>query len=212
MLFLPGRGGARKGAGRPRSSSRRRVSHHGREELSSSHPVHVTVRMIEGMPSLRRRAEHRALLTCFHAMLGQSGFALNEYSIQSNHIHMVVEVDDRGALARAMHSLNRRIACALNRLWKRKGSVFADRYFAVALTCPTQVRNALRYVLNNARHHGLRLRGPDVFSSARWFDGWRRIKALAIDPRRSPVSKARTWLQFKGWRCYGLLIPNVLRG
>lgn len=208
-LYPPGRGGLRKGAGRPRTSKRRTVSHHGRETIDAKHPVHVTSRISEGLPSLRHDAEHEVLVRCFLAMANHPGFALNEYSIQSNHIHMIVEVADAKALSSAMHSLNRRIASALNKLWNRRGSVFSDRYHAVAIKSPRQMRNVLRYVLNNAHHHGIYIDGPDPYSSAPWFTNWRHPEAKP--PHPSPVTRPKTWLQSKGWTRHGLLLPGTLR-
>ena len=55
-----------------------------------------------------------------------------------------------------MQGLAIRIARGLNRLWGRKGKVFADRYHDRVLRTPREVRNALAYVLNNARRHAVR--------------------------------------------------------
>ena len=61
-----------------------------------------------------------------------------------------------------------------NRLWKRLGKVFDDRFYDRVLRTPREVRNALAYVLDNARRHGVVIGPgePDPFSSGRWFDGW----------------------------------------
>ena len=58
-----------------------------------------------------------------------------------------------------MQGLLIRLAKALNRLWRRDRSVFSDRYHDHVLRSPWEVRNAVQYVLNNARKHGLRLAG-----------------------------------------------------
>jgi hypothetical protein len=81
-----------------------------------------------------------------------------------------------------------RLARALNRLWGRKGQVFADRYHVRALRSPLEVRRALAYVLHNARKHGDWGRGIDPFSSGPWFDGFKRT---AVSPRVGvPSSKS----------------------
>ena len=94
-----------------------------------------------------------------------------------------------------MQGLGVRIAKALNRLMGRKGAVFTDHYHARILRSPTQVANALAYVLMNFLHHfpGEAARHHDEprdrFSSA-----WRE---QGTDP---PVAPARTWLLTIGWR------------
>jgi hypothetical protein len=83
-----------------------------------------------------------------------------------------------------MQGLKVRIAKALNKFWKRRGTVFSDRYHARILRTPREVRRALLYVLQNARRHGMRLLGVDPCSSGAWFDGW----AIAVTPPSRPCS------------------------
>src|SRR5689334_13286971 len=168
------RGGPRRGAGRKRKGLRRRVPHRAREAVVARHPVHVTVRMHEGLPSLRRDHARAAIERAFRVGAERFGFRLTQYSLQTNHVHLIAEADDQDALSRGMQGLLVRVARALNRLWSRRGSVFSDRYHARQLKTPREVRSALVYVLQNARHHGLRISGVDLFSSGRWFDGWSR--------------------------------------
>src|SRR6185436_345163 len=87
------------------------------------------------------------------------GMRLIHFSIQSNHIHMIVEANDNRSLWRGMQGLGVRIAKRLNRLWGRKGKVFADRYHSHVMHSPREVRNAIAYTLNNARKHGMRFQG-----------------------------------------------------
>src|SRR5262249_42526068 len=80
------------------------------------------------------------------------------------------------------------------------------RYHLEILTTPTQVRNALCYVLQNARRHRVRLdtrcHGADPFSSAWWFDGWQDASwKLALDPpEMRTVADAESWLLRIGWQ------------
>lgn len=209
-LAFPSWGGRRRGAGRKRIAPRRRVSHRTRELLAARHPVHVTVRLHERLPNLRKDAARAVIERCLHAASKGDGFRLVHYSLQSNHVHGIAEAEDRSALSRGMQGLLVRLARALNRLWARKGSVFADRYHVRQLRTPREVRAALVYVLLNARHHGLRPLDVDLYSSGRWFDGWSRKVVFAS---RSAVAAARTWLLRVGWRRHGLIgLGEVPRG
>ena len=142
----------------------------------------------------------------FSAGSERFGFRLVHYSIQTTHLHLIVEARDSRALSRGMQGLLVRAARALNRAWGRKGSVFADRYHARALSSPLEVRRALVYVLQNARHHGLRVAGVDVYSSGPWFDGWTRWAFATA--RAFPCALAKSWLLRLGWRRHGLLGVN----
>lgn len=213
-LFVHGWGGARKGAGRKRTAPRPLVPHRERESFRAGCPAHVTLRLAPGLPSLRRHGAYRAFL---HALaLGGERFGLRvvHWSALGNHLHLMVEARDRRALSRGMQGLAVRIARALNRLWRRTGRVFADRYHARALRSPREVRAALGYVLSNARRHGIALAGADPFSSGVWFDGWRGAMREGHEAMERPgwLRAARTWLLARGWRRLGLLDVRVRPG
>ena len=204
-------GERRKGAGRKKDPNSG-VPHLRRAPLAARFPVHVTMKLRRGLPKLRRKACYRVLATAFAQARERPGrlengrFRLVHYSIQNDHLHLIVEAKDRPSLSRGLQGLAIRIARGLNRLWHRKGKVFADRYHDHILRTPREVRNALRYVLQNARRHlqHFKKRRPDPFSSGPWFDGWRDF----TDDGRlgtAPLATARTWLLKKGWRRRGLL-------
>src|SRR5262245_60425624 len=178
-------GGKRRGAGRKPARERARVSHAKRERLAGRFPVLVTMRLRAGLQNLRADDTHALLRDVFVA--GSNGaFRVIEYSVQTNHLHAIVEANGERALSRGMNGLATRIARGLNRTWRRAGRVFDDRFHARTLRCPRAVRIALIYVLSNARKHGAwRARMPDEYSSAPSFDGWKgRIhKAAESSPR-----------------------------
>jgi len=163
----------------------------------------VTLKLRRGLPSLRCKHAYAVLTAAFVAMRARGGFRLVQFSVQSNHLHLVCEARDRRELARGIQSLAIRIAKRLNRLWRRAGKLFADRYHDRILRSPREVRNALAYVLNNAAKHGVALpRGErDPSSSGVWFRDWREVRARARDP--SPLAQARPWLLSVGWLRHG---------
>ena len=174
MAFPNRWGGWRENAGR-KPSPDSGVSHLTRPRLAARHPAHVTVRLVKGLPTLRQKETYEALRRAFAAGCERFGFRLCEYSVQGNHLHLITEAKDRSAMSRGMQGLLIRVAKALNKLWRRRGTVFADRYHEVILKTPRQVRHALNYVLNNARKHGVRLRKAlDYFASGPWFKGCAR--------------------------------------
>jgi len=215
-LALSVMGGRRRGAGRKPNGPRAGVSHLSRPNLAARFPVHVTLRLRDGIPSLRTGRMHAALRSCLaeaNARAEEAGRGrVVHYSIMPNHLHFLWEARDGAALSRGVQGLATRIARAVNRVGQRSGKVFGDRYHARILKTPREVRLALTYVLSNARRHGL-VRGRtsatwvDPYSSAAVFDGWRtKVTGPAFD---LPVSKARTWLLAVGWRRSGLLDPAI---
>ncbi|MEC7521552.1 MAG: hypothetical protein VYE22_16855, partial [Myxococcota bacterium] len=74
---------------------------------------------------------------------------------------------------------------------------------------PRAVRNAIAYVLGNARRHGVAPDDPtwvDPLSSGYFFDGWTRAvrtTSTILPSRASPAERAETWLLSVGWRRAG---------
>ncbi len=181
--------------------------------------------MAKDVPNLRR-SEPVALIREAIAASHTDAFRILEYTVLGNHVHLAVEADSQAALASAMRTLGVRLAKRLNRCFARRGALFAERYHARRLHTPREVRNVLRYLLLNARHHatqrGQRLaRGwVDPASSAAWFDGWQHphhldrtaywIAQLLRHPR--PTQLPRTWLCTLGWRRHGLLEIDDIPG
>jgi len=205
------------------------MPHATRPAHKASFPVLVTTRLRPGLQSLRHPAEAariRAALTSAVAAGTASGsggargagaapFQVVHHSIQSNHLHLLIEATDRRALSGGLRGLLVRIARALNRLWGRRGSVFADRFHERVLLNPRQVRNALVYVLQNLRKHGIHMHEPDPFSSGPEFDGWSARSPGSGSSGRSFLQRAgrveipspKTWLLGVGWQRHGLIDP-----
>ncbi len=169
--------------------------------------MHVTLRVREGVPSLRNVRLVREVEDSFRKACDRGKFRLIHYSLQSNHVHLIAEAKDAESLGRGMMSIASRLARAVNRVYSRKGRVLADRYHARVLKTPREVRNALAYVLLNARRHAGRRAKPDgkldPASSGRWFDGWRKRFGIARDA--PAIARPHSWLVQKGWRRHGLI-------
>ena len=92
-LKYRGRGGYRPGAGRPRSG-RHAVPHRSRPKVAARHPVHVTLRVRDEVWNLPSRRCFRALARGFARGNDRFGFRLIHFSVQGNHLHLIVEVAD----------------------------------------------------------------------------------------------------------------------
>jgi REP element-mobilizing transposase RayT len=198
-------GGKRRGSGGKRRG-RRMVPHRRREGFASRYPSHITLRFIDGVPTMRRDKAFRAIRAAMYVVMKHAGFRIVHLSIQRNHVHMICEASDRTALARGIQGFKISAARKLNKVLGRNGSIFADRYHAELLTTPMQVRNAICYCLNNWRRHG-EDRGATVrvdhFSTGYWFDGWKERGPLQHVPSGAeilPSCRAQTWLLDRGFR------------
>lgn len=212
LSFMPKR--RAKGAGRKPSGDRAGVSHAPRPELSSKHPVHVTLKTRPEVGFLRtppvRHAVRRAVDCSLVWSRAREEFRICHLSIQGEHIHMIAEADDKQALSRGVQGFTISCARRINQVLGRTGKVFADRYHARALTNPRQVRAVLAYVLNNWKHHGFDRHSRqrlDPYATGHAFDGWHDAP-----PRPKPGDREaflvwypKTWLLSTGWKRHGLI-------
>jgi REP element-mobilizing transposase RayT len=76
--------------------------------------VLVTIRVRAGLPSLRKKREFELIRSRLALAAERFEVRLVEYSVQSNHAHLIVEAADERALGRAMKGLLVRIARGLN--------------------------------------------------------------------------------------------------
>jgi len=216
--------------GRPASGARLGfVAHRTRETHDARHPVHISMKREKLAPSLRSERVYAAILTQL-ARLKKRAMALKvrvrvvHFSVQHDHLHLIVEGKDRQDLSAQMRTLFSRIALAVNRVAGRRGKLFRDRHHRVELTTPTQTRNALVYVLFNDRKHDIEnggvvsersLRELDGQSSVAWITEWNesarpppemleKMRARSTDvDGTTPIVAPDTWLARTGWHARG---------
>jgi putative transposase len=215
--------------GRRPNGPRAGSPHKTRPEISAKHPVHIVLRVVPAIGSLRKRLMYAALrqatitvaLRELHDAT-EGAFRIIHISIQRTHVHLLVEADNKHALARGMQSFQISAAKHLNRAASRKvmkqggarrrGTVFPDRYHLEIIRNPTQARRALAYVLNNWRKHRedealleARTWKVDPYSTGALFAGWKEREDEPLLWRTPTtyeplvVYLPNTWLLQKGW-------------
>ena len=210
------RGGVRKGAGRKASPARKGfVEHAARPPHDDETPVHVTVRAVGSVPYLRSQHVFAAIRALF-ARASEKGLRLLHFTVQGNHLHLIVEANEGLSLSRGLQRLLSRLAMTINAIARRRGKVWRDRYHRRDLRSPQQFRNALVYVLFNMRKHAPTYRDAELWagcidpcSSAAWLVGW----ADGAGPPASSIARAgpsvvaapRSWLARGGWERRGRL-------
>lgn len=136
-------GGARAGAGRPAKGPVPSERHTTRPALMPRHPVHITSRMSRGVKRIDARTAHRALQRALRLSLARSDFRIVHIALTPRRVELIVEADDKGALARGMQGFQVSAARWLNRAASRSGTVFVDRYRMAILRTRAEVRDAI---------------------------------------------------------------------
>jgi REP-associated tyrosine transposase len=219
LALFKKRGGKRRGAGRPPKGARAGSSHKERPFLHARYPVHVVLRTVRAVGSLRRRRVYQAIRQATLTVARREDFRIVHLSIQRTHVHLLVEAADKAALASGMQGFQISAAKHLNAAIsrgkpgpRRRGAVFPDRYHAEIITSPRQARHTLSYVLSNWRKHEEDRVQPmsswriDWFSSAAMFPDWTEYGDAAFLWRGPPtyeplqVRRPQTWLLRAGWK------------
>ncbi|MBC7977433.1 MAG: transposase [Myxococcales bacterium] len=221
MLIKP-RGGKRKGAGRPPKGARAGAPHKEREFPNARYPVHVVLRVVAAVGQLRRRSVYHAIRIATRTAARRENFRIIHLSIQRTHVHLIVEADNKSALARGMQGFEISAAKHINAAIskgrpgpRRRGAVFPDRYHTELITSPRQARHTLLYVMNNFRKHQedrsaiTRTWPIDWFSSACTFPDWKELvdRTVVLQTPATyeplPVCPPQTWLLRDGWKKSG---------
>src|SRR5882757_5989428 len=108
------RGGKRRGAGRKPKGRRAGSPHKTRPELTARYPVHVVLRVIRAVGNLRRRFTYRAIREATLTIARRDDFRIVHVSIQRTHVHLLVEANDKSALASGMQGFQISAAKHLN--------------------------------------------------------------------------------------------------
>ena len=204
------RAGQKKMRPGPKPGPRPSVRHRPRAVHKWWNPLHVTMRAVRGLPSFRAET----LFAAFERAVRRTrraDFRVIEFSVQDDHLHLIVEADDGDALARGMKSFSVRANRLFNAaLGRGRGRVWGDRYHRRDLTNARQVRNALVYCLSNYKKHQRVTSGApriDPCSSARWFQGWTMIRAHDDGPRPSELPRT-VLLREAWWKKHGFIHPG----
>jgi len=221
--------GARR-VGRPWKGTRAGSPHKTREEFKATEPVHVVLRVHGDVGSLRKGKLFAAIRSASAVAAKWEACRIVHASVQQTHIHLIVEAENKAALARGMKAFQISAAKHINATIsrglpvRRRGAVFPDRYHAEVIRSPRQARHTLAYVLNNWRKHRedqrpfARTWTLDPYSTAVMFGGWKgRGPILWLDtlpPNYVGLFAwlPRTWLLTAGWRRHGLLSMDEVPG
>ncbi|MDB4955967.1 MAG: hypothetical protein JWO36_3536 [Myxococcales bacterium] len=164
-------GGAREGAGRRARGPIASEPHRRRPMISARFPVHITARVVPALRGLARRMSYRAIRGAITKSFARSDFRVVQLAVSRHRLELVVEAEDKFALARGMQGLQVAAARALNRAASRRGTVFPDRYRARILNTRSVVRAAIAHL-------------PTSRSREAWPQTWLLVIELARSARR----------------------------
>lgn len=213
-------GGRRKGAGRRPKHGCAGAPHKRRPVIKPYHALHIVMRVVPAVGSLRRRDMYKAMRWATVTAAERGRFRIIHLSLQRTHVHVLAEAEDAKALGRGMQGFQISAARNINTALasgrrRRRGKVFADRYHVEVITTPTRARHAISYILSNWRKHKedqgdiARKWLVDPFSTGILFPDWVEMRDReAMWPLRDTydpmlVFRPASWLLREGWKKAG---------
>jgi REP element-mobilizing transposase RayT len=136
-------GGARAGAGRPAKGPIPSEPHKRRPHLAARHPVHITSRLERALSALQTRRTYAALKRATQLTLARDDFRIVHIAVLPHRVELIIEADNKTALARGMQGFQVSAARSLNREARRTGTAFPDRYKMRILQTRPDVRDAI---------------------------------------------------------------------
>jgi hypothetical protein len=121
----------------------------------------------------------------------QGAGRLVHFPVQSVHLHLIVEANNRLSLSRGMAGMAIRMARAVNRVLRRRGATWACRYHCRALTTPREVRNSIVFIVYVIFNSASMCRGPAEWMHARRRSGSKDGRSAAV-----PLERARSMAPF----------------
>jgi len=150
---------------KPRRSRRTGRLLHTRRTVVRSRPMHLTMRVHEDVPGLRRQE----ILDYVRELVTQArlrGVRTVALALMGRHLHWLVVPESAAALRDATRFVFGHLAKFINRCFGRRGKVFVERYASTCCQSVRQAFHALNYVIKNAIAGGYRVpaQGFDRFT------------------------------------------------
>lgn len=140
-----------KGAGRPAIHDRG-IRHIARDEIKKLTPLHLTIKIEKDKAGLK----NKFILKSLHSSIKKArkiGLKIIHYTLEYDHVHLLVETDNKTALARGMQSFGISFSKSINKIKKAQGKVFKTRYHYRKLKTPAEVKNVFNYIFGNSLKH-----------------------------------------------------------
>jgi putative transposase len=113
---------------------------------------HITHRCHERTFLLKFKRDKRGYLRWLYEARRRYGLCLLNYTVTSNHVHLLVKDTDENAIARSMQLIAGRTAQQFNLRKRRQGAFWQDRYHATAVESGEHLIRCVVYIdLNMVR-------------------------------------------------------------
>lgn len=128
------------------------IRHISRERVNKPTPLHLTIKVRENKANIR----NKRILKALHHAIKRARFKklkVIHYTLEYNHIHLLVETSDNKILQTGMQALGISLSKAINKIKQLKGGVYKHRYHFRKLNSRRELKNVLHYIFKNGLKH-----------------------------------------------------------
>lgn len=139
------------------------IRHVRRLKLKRPSSLHLTIKVREN-----KDIQSKRILKALHHAIKRArlkGLKVVHYTLEYNHVHLLVESVDNKILHKGMQAFGITITKAINKIKRTKGAVYKNRYHLRLINSPRQLKNVLHYIFTNGVKHKRTSSKIDLFNS-----------------------------------------------
>ena len=110
---------------------------------------HIITQGINKSHIFKNEIDKKYYIKIMYELRKEYSITIIAYCIMDNHMHMLLEAEKIEDLSKYMHKLNTKYGKYYNRVHKRVGYVFRDRYKSEGIYGEEQLYNCINYIYNN---------------------------------------------------------------
>ncbi len=152
-----------KGAGR-KPTMDPGIRHTKRLTFHRTTALHLTIKINKENSGLKTIEIAKKIKASFKKLYSNS-VNLVHFTIEYDHIHLLVEAKSHLHLGKAMQSFGISLAKKLNYHRKKVGTVYKHRYHQRILKTKTEIKNVINYIFQNGKKHGTNFSKFSQFNS-----------------------------------------------
>lgn len=126
-------------------------------------PQHVVQRGNNRQACFFSPADYASYLAALREATLKFGVTVHAYCLMTNHVHLLMTPQERGALSATMQSLGRRYVRLINGRYRRTGTLWEGRYKACVVDSGGYLLSCYRYIELNPVRAGM-VAAPEAYS------------------------------------------------
>ncbi|RMG59433.1 MAG: hypothetical protein D6713_05540 [Deltaproteobacteria bacterium] len=135
-----------------------------RRIVQTTFPYHITTRTNNRTFRFHKKKIVRIFMRVLNRAIKKYNVTLYHVVLMSNHYHLILKINEHN-LPRFVQFLNSRVAMEYNKISKRSGHLWGDRYRSTIISSDEHYLTAVRYIYENPVRAGI-VKNPDQFPNS----------------------------------------------